>query len=204
LVDRIEFKRGLIATGVITLAIRALLIAVFPSCWSVATAQVLIGSMSSFFIPAIAAISLGIVRPKLFDRRPRRKPDLQLGRRVVAAIVVGLIGFFISNRSVFFSVAMLTIATILSLLVINPAEIDYEWARGAKDGADNRAPAKIRDLPSDRRLLIFLCCAVMFHFANAAMLPLLGEMLAKGRRRASMMFLSACVVTTQFTITLLA
>jgi MFS family permease len=44
----------------------------------------------------------------------------------------------------------------------------------------------------------------MFHFANAAMLPLLGEMLAKGRGRSSMMFMSACVVTTQFVITLLA
>jgi len=44
----------------------------------------------------------------------------------------------------------------------------------------------------------------MFHFANAAMLPLLGEMLAKGEGRSSMMFMSACVVTTQFVITLIA
>ena len=43
----------------------------------------------------------------------------------------------------------------------------------------------------------------MFHFANAAMLPLLGEMLSKGHGRASMMFMSACVVTTQMVITLL-
>ncbi len=52
--------------------------------------------------------------------------------------------------------------------------------------------------------MIFLACAVMFHFANAAMLPLLGEMLAKGRGRSSMLFMSACVVTTQMVITLLA
>jgi len=36
------------------------------------------------------------------------------------------------------------------------------------------------------------------------MLPLLGEMLAKGQGRSSMMFMSACVVTTQLVITLLA
>jgi MFS family permease len=59
-------------------------------------------------------------------------------------------------------------------------------------------------LLNDRPLLIFLVCAVMFHFANAAMLPLLGEMLAKGQGRSSMMFMSACVVTTQLVITLLA
>jgi MFS family permease len=56
----------------------------------------------------------------------------------------------------------------------------------------------------DRPLVIFLVCAVMFHFANAAMLPLLGELLAKGQGRSSMLFMSACVVTTQFVITLLA
>jgi MFS family permease len=44
----------------------------------------------------------------------------------------------------------------------------------------------------------------MFHFANAAMLPLLGEMLAKGRGRSSMLFMSACVITTQLVVTLLA
>ena len=55
-----------------------------------------------------------------------------------------------------------------------------------------------------RPLVLFLVCAVMFHFANAAMLPLLGEMLAKGQGRKSMMFMSACVVTTQLVITLLA
>jgi MFS family permease len=36
------------------------------------------------------------------------------------------------------------------------------------------------------------------------MLPLLGEMLAKGHGRTSMMFMSACVVTTQFVVVLLA
>ena len=64
--------------------------------------------------------------------------------------------------------------------------------------------AHLRVLVHDRPLLIFLCCAVLFHFANAAMLPLLGEMLAKGKGRTSMMFMSGCVVTTQLTITLLA
>jgi hypothetical protein len=59
-------------------------------------------------------------------------------------------------------------------------------------------------LLKDRSLLIFLVCAVLFHFANAAMLPLLGEMLSKGHGRASMMFMSACVVTTQVVVTLLA
>ena len=117
---------------------------------------------------------------------------------------MGVLGYFVSNRSIFFFVALSTLPTVLALLNIRPDEIDYERARGAKEGADDGQPAGVRTLLKDRPLVIFLVCAVMFHFANAAMLPLLGEMLAKGQGRSSMMFMSACVVTTQIVITLIA
>ncbi len=204
LVDRLKSKRALIAAGVIALAIGALMIAFYPAFWPVVSAQVMIGALSSFFIPAIAAISLGLVGHELFDRRQGRNQTFNSAGNVVAAVAMGLIGYLISNRAVFFFVAILAVPTILSLLLIRPDEIDYELARGARDGEDDGKPARVLDLIEDRPLLIFLCCAVMFHFANAAMLPLLGEMLARGKGRASMMFMSACVVTTQFTITLLA
>ena len=122
----------------------------------------------------------------------------------MAAISMGLLGYFISNRSIFFFVVASTVPTIFTLLMVRPAEIDYELARGAKKGDEAAKPVKAYALLKDRSLLIFLVCAVMFHFANAAMLPLLGEMLAKGQGRSSMMFMSACVVTTQFVITLLS
>jgi MFS family permease len=204
LVDRLKSKRALIAVGVVALAIGALLIALFPSFWPVVTAQMLIGAMSSFFMPAIAAISLGIVGHRVFNRRQGRNQTFNSAGNVVAAVMMGLIGYFVSNRGVFFFVVALALPTILSLFLIRPDEIDYELARGARVGEDHGNPASVLDLLRDRPLMIFLCCAVMFHFANAAMLPLLGEMLAKGKGRSSMMFMSACVVTTQFTITILA
>ena len=204
LVDRVRSKRALIAAGVLSLAIGALLIALFPSFWPVVTAQTLIGAMSSFFMPAIAAISVGMVGSEQFNRRQGRNQTFNSAGNVTAAVMMGLIGYFISNRSIFFLITVLAIPTILALTLINPDEIDYELARGAKDGRQDGAPASIGTLIRDRPLLIFLCCAVLFHFANAAMLPLLGEMLAKGKGRSSMMFMSACVVTTQLTITLLA
>ncbi len=204
LVDRLKSKRALIAAGVFGLALGALLIAFLPSFWPVVTAQVLIGAMSSVFMPAIAAISLGIVGHKLFNLRQGRNQTFNSAGNVVAAVAIGLIGYFISNRGIFFFVALLAVPTIMPLLLIRPDDIDYELARGARDDEDDGKPARVLDLIEDRPLMIFLSCAVMFHFANAAMLPLLGEMLAKGKGRTSMMFMAACVVTTQFTITLIA
>src|ERR1700683_3205532 len=117
---------------------------------------------------------------------------------------MGVLGYLISDRSIFFFVVALAVPTILVLLSIRPSEIDYELARGANDGEKGGRPESAWLLFRDRPLVLFLACAVMFHFANAAMLPLLGEMLAKGRGRSSMLFMSACVVTTQFVITLIA
>jgi predicted MFS family arabinose efflux permease len=168
------------------------------------SAQVLIGGTSSIFGPAICAVSLGIVGHRLFDRRQGRNQAFNSAGNVVAAVSMGLLGYFISNRSIFFFVLVCAFPTILALLIIRPDEIDYELARGARKGDEDAKPVRARTLFKDRPLLIFLVCAVMFHFANAAMLPLLGEMLAKGQGRNSMMFMSACVVTTQLVITLLA
>jgi MFS family permease len=204
LVDRLRSKRALIASGIVALATGASLIAFVPSFWFVMSAQVLIGGASSIFGPAICAVSLGIVGHKLFDRRQGRNQSFNSAGNVVAAVSMGLLGYFVSNRSIFFFVSACALPTLLTLLLIRPEEIDYARARGAKKGNEYGKPAGASALLQDRPLLIFLVCAVMFHFANAAMLPLLGEMLAKGQGRSSMMFMSACVVTTQLVITLIA
>jgi len=204
LVDRLRSKRTLIAVGVIALAVGALLIALLPTFWPVMSAQVLIGGTSSIFGTAICAISLGIVGHKLFDRRQGRNQTFNSAGNVVAAISMGLLGYYISNQSIFFFVAVCTLPTLFTLFLIRPDEIDYELARGAGKSDEKGKPIAAYALFKDRPLVIFLVCAVLFHFANAAMLPLLGEMLAKGKGRGSMMFMSACVVTTQLVITLLA
>jgi MFS family permease len=204
LVDQVHHKRTLIAAGIGALALGALLIAFVPTFWSVMSAQVLIGGTSSIFGPAICAISLGIVGHHLFDARQGRNQSFNSAGNVVAAVSMGVLGYLVSNRSIFFFVAVCTLPTLFALRKIRADEIDYERARGAKEDAVDGKPVGAAVLLKERPLIIFLICAVMFHFANAAMLPLLGEMLAKGHGRSSMMFMSACVVTTQFVITIIA
>jgi len=204
LVDALRSKRALVAVGVVALAAGALLIALFPSFWPVMAAQVLVGGTSSVFGPAICAMSLGIVGRAAFDTRQGRNQTFNSAGNVTAALSIGLLGYLVSNRSIFFFVVALAVPTIFVLLLIRPDEIDYEVARGANDGEKAGKAESVWVLFRDRPLVLFLVCAVMFHFANAAMLPLLGEMLAKGRGRSSMLFMSACVVTTQFVITLIA
>ncbi len=203
LVDSLRAKRALVGLAVAAIAAGALIIALCPSFWPVMGAQILIGGTSSVLIPAICAISLGLVGRAAFDARQGRNQTFNSAGNVTAAVSMGLLGYFLSNRSVFFFVVALSIPTLLILIGIRPGEIDHEVARGAVGEKAGQAES-VRVLLKDRPLVIFLVCAVLFHFANAAMLPLLGELLAKGQGRSSMLFMSACVVTTQLVITVLA
>jgi len=204
LVDSLRSKRAMVGVAIVALAAGALLTAFCPSFWPVIGAQALIGGTSSVFLPAICAISLGIVGPAAFDARQGRNQAFNSAGNVTAALCMGLLGYFISNRSIFFFVVAVAIPTILVLLMIRPEEIDYDLARGSNQEQIVGQVGSVRVLSQDQPLVLFLFCAVMFHFANAAMLPLLGEFLAKGRGRTSMLFMSACVMTTQVVITFLA
>jgi MFS family permease len=204
LVDKVRSKRAVIAAAVVALALGALSIALLPQVWPVMIAQAVIGAGSSIFIPAICAISLGVVGHRLFDRRQGRNQTFNSAGNVLAAVSMGLIGFYFSDRGIFFFVVAFAGPTLWALAGIRAGEIDHDLARGAQKAGLTHRPGRPAGLLRERGLMIFLVCAVMFHFANAAMLPLLGEMLAKGQGRASMMFMSACVVTTQIVITLIA
>ncbi|MGD0490469.1 MAG: MFS transporter [Steroidobacteraceae bacterium] len=202
--DRVRSKRALIAGGVLSLGLGALIIAAFPFFWAIMSAQTLIGAGASVFGPTVCAISLGLVGRELFDRRQGRNQTLNSAGNVVAAVSMGLIGYFFSNRGIFFFVIAFTVPTLWALSTIKADQIDYQVARGADGRDEHSAPARVLQLAESRPLIVFMICAVLFHFANAAMLPLLGEMLAKGHGRSSMMFMSACVVTTQMVVTLIA
>ncbi len=204
LIDRIRAKQALIAVGVVALAAGALLIALWPSFWVILAAQTLIGGTSSIFIPAVCAVSLGLVGHAYLDARQGRNQAFNSAGNVAAALAIGVTGYLVSNRSVFFLIILLALPTLIMVFSIRSEEIDFERARGAGKDAGQTTPASVLDLLRDRPLVIFLACAVMFHFSNAAMLPLLGERLASGQGPRAMLFMSACVVTTQVVVVLLA
>lgn len=203
LVDRLRSKRLLIAIAAAALCAGALMIAWWPNVPVVLGAQALIGGVSSVFNPAVAAIALGLVGHKLFDLRQGRNQSWNAAGNVAAAVSMGLVGTYIGPKWIFYMVLGFAIPTLLSLLLIRPEEIDYELARGARDGAD-AGRAGFKELLKDKVLLMFLACVVLFHFANAAMLPLVGEMLSAGKAKTAPLFMMGCVVVTQAVITVLA
>ena len=199
IVDRTRHKRTLLAVALGVLVLRALLLLVPPSPVSVYGAQFLISLTGPFLAPTVAAITLGIVGAKAFDRQFGRNQAFNSAGNVFAALLIAAASHLFGYRSIFILAAILTIPALISASRIDPRKIDFNRARGA-EGADQAAVAGIGSLLQDRVLVTFLLAAFLFHLGNAAMLPELGEMLAKGKPQTAAPFMSACIIVTQLVI----
>jgi MFS family permease len=200
-VDRLHYKREAIAVGVALLGIGALAIVFFDSFAEVVGAQVIMGVVGTFFPPAMAGMTLGIVGRRGLDLRIGRNETFNHAGNVFAAITAGLLGYWIARRSIFYSTAVFCVVTIVAIFFIRSNEIDFERSRGCEtgDGArkDDGAVSGFLEVLANRSLLVFTISVVLFHFANAAMLPLIGQKLSLGHPRGSSLFMAVCIVGAQ-------
>jgi MFS family permease len=201
LVDRVRAKRTILAAGVAVLTCGALLLAWNHDRPFVYTAQVLIGSASPFLAPTLAAITMGLVGQRGFDRQFGKNQSFNAAGNVAAAVGIAAVSRAFGNQAIFILTAALGVPTVLALAAIRGDQIDNDAASGGRAATSASRSESIASLASDRVLVLFLCCVFLFHFANAAMLPQLGEMLAKGSARNAAPFMSACVIVTQLVIT---
>ena len=181
LIDWTRWKRALIVAAAVAVAGGALVMSFFPKFWLVAGAQAVIGSSDAIFPAAIGAISLGIVGTTNFTRRVGRNEAFNHAGNAFTAILAGVAGWLLTPAAVLWLIAALAAASIAAALAIDPRSIDHDIARGS-DGEGDGQPSGWRVLLECKPLLIFTASITLFHFANAAMLPLLGEKLALGRR----------------------
>jgi len=203
-VDQLRSKRLILVLASAVLALGAILLSITAAPWAVYTSQVLIGGAGPFLGPTLAAITMGVVGVTFFDRQFGKNQSFNSAGNVVCALLIAGMSHFFGNRAIFITAAVLTIPTVLAIRAIKSNDIDYDLARGgAKEVDGKEVPARasvMQTLLGDRILLIFLVCAFLFHFANAAMLPQLGEMLAHGGRATAAPFMSACIIVTQVVI----
>jgi MFS family permease len=196
LVDWTRWKRGLMVAAAVAVAGGALAMSFFPNFWLIAVVQAAIGSADAIFPAAIGAISLGIVGPKMFARRVGRNEAFNHAGNAFTAIVAGIAGWLIAPGAVLWLIAGLAGGSVWAALAIDPGAIDHDLARGSVKERDGQ-PSGLRVLLECKSLLIFTAAISLFHFANAAMLPLLGEKLAQSNKGSETLFMAACIITAQ-------
>jgi len=203
LVDALRVKRALVAGSGLMVALGCLIIVLFPSFFLVIAAQMMLGAASAVIPPALAALSLGLVGRRLFPARISRNEAFNHAGNFAAALLAGTVGQWLGYHWIFYFVCVFAVASAAIVCLIRPQEIDHELARGGESGGRENWPGQpkrampFRELFRKRDLRIFLTSVVLFHFGNAAMLPMAGQVLAKTHPGADIRALSACIITAQ-------
>jgi len=206
LLDTIRSKQIVVALGATMVAAAALIIACWPNFPLVLTALVLQAITGGFLGLAIAAISLGLVGHATLGERLGRNQRFASTGGVVAAGVMGLIGYFVSYRAIFLAAAALVLPLLFALGRIQPSDIHFGRACGVPDHRGPSAPprARHRNLWKNSSLLTFAGCVFLFQMANASMLPLAGEALVYSRVSLSSLIVSALIIVPQVIVALMA
>src|SRR5205085_621520 len=119
----------------------------------------------------------------------------------IAAVGMGACGYLISNRAVFFVTVALCAPTLFALSRIRAEEIDAEQAHGGKPIRHPDEPTgTLRELARNRPLVIFACCAVLFHLANAALLPQVASIVTMRSSTWATVLVGACIVVPQLLV----
>jgi len=201
LVDATRAKRAVMAASAVLVTAASLSLPWLSSFWPVAASQATAHAAGVVFAPALAAVTLGIVGHSAFTRRIGRNETFNHAGNAFAAAAAGLAAYAWGPSVVFYLLAAMSIASLASVLAIPAAAIDHDRARGLHDAAaenkDADQPSGLTVLFTCRPLLIFAACAVLFHFANAAMLPLVGQKLALQDKNVGTTLMSACIVAAQ-------
>ena len=164
----------------------------------VAATQAIAGAAGAIFAPAVAAITLGIVGPKAFARRIGRNEAFNHAGNATAATLAGISAYFFGPIVVFWLLAAMAVASIFATLSIPADAIDHDVARGLEGDAERHdKPSGFQVLLTCKPLLIFAVATVLFHFSNAAMLPLVGQKLALVNRELGTTLMSVCIVAAQ-------
>jgi predicted MFS family arabinose efflux permease len=205
LIDATRAKRALMVVAAVAVTAASLLLPLFTNFFLVAASQATAHAAAAVFGPALAAISLGIVGHTAFTKRVGRNESFNHAGNAFAAVMAGATAYLWGPTVVFYLLAAMSAASMASVLMIPGREIDNDLARGLHDrlvddknpDADDDKPSALRVLITCKPLLIFAIAVVLFHLANAAMLPLVGQKLALQDNKLGTTFIAACIVAAQ-------
>lgn len=199
LVDAVPHKRRVLAAAAILVTLSSLAIPFLSSTIAVTAANAASGIAASAIAPALAAITLGIAGPRAFAKRVGRNEAYNHAGNAFSAALAAALGYWFGPVVVFWLMGAVALASVIATLSIPDEAIDDRLARGFDEGTGDASdqPSSFRVILASKPLLVFATTVVIFHFANAAMLPLVGQKLALLNKELGTSLMAACIVAAQ-------
>ncbi len=205
LVDAARSVRAVAVLALVAIGACAFAFAAWPVFLVVLVSRMIHAAASCALGLSLVSISLGLVGQGGMSERLGRNAAFASAGTGIAAAIMGACGYYLSDRAVFFLASALVAPAIFALLRIRGDEIGpaSDAARGAPTNPKALAVG-FGEILRSGRLVVFAVCIVLFHLANAAMLPLAASMLTLRSRDAATLMVAAAIVVPQFTVTIVS
>ncbi len=205
LVDAARSVRVVAVLALVAIGACAFAFAAWPIFPVVLFSRIVHAAASCVLGISLVSISLGLVGQGGMSERLGRNAAFASAGTGIAAAIMGACGYYLSDRAVFFLASGFVVPAIVALLWIRREEIGpaSDAARGAPTHPKALAVG-FGQILRNRRLVAFAVCLVLFHLANAAMLPLAASMLTLRSHDAATLMVAAAIVVPQFTVTLVS
>jgi MFS family permease len=172
LVDQVHRRRLSAAGALIALSASALLLCLMPTRPLVWGAQIAHALASCVMTPAIAAVTLSVCGHDGFGERLGQNTRYASLGNAASAAVLGLVASAVSEQAVFLVTAAMVVPALGSLLMIRTEDCVDPQA----DHPALRHPSEREHWPwqlfAEPALHVFAAAVVLFQLANAALLPL--------------------------------
>lgn len=206
LVDAARSERLVAGIAIILIGLSALSLAIWP-IYPVVLAAAIVHALASCALgPAMAAISLGLVGHNGIGERLGRNARFASIGNGLAAAVMGITGYLVSNRSVFLVTALLIVPALFMLARIRADEIDIARAHGGVLAAPRagRRWSDLWQLGTKRPFLVLAAGIALFHLANASMLPIMARIVTTRAGDWATVLIAACIVVPQVMVALVS
>jgi len=201
-IDQTHYKRAAVIVAGLCSVIASAVVLVSQTFWVIALSQVGSAVAGAAIVPAVNAITLGIVRQRGFNRQNGRNQAFNHAGNMVGAALSGLAGWTFGYPAIFVLAAVFGTLSIASVFLIPADLIDYGAARGLKEDEEGTKVSGYRVLIECSPLMVLAAALLAFHLGNAAMLPLYGMAVVKDAHANGPGFVALTVVMAQATMIL--
>ncbi len=203
-IDHTEKKRlVVIVTGICTV-MASFLILLSQSGLVVTFSQVATAIAGAAIGPAVAGMTLGVVRQKGFNAQNGRNQAWNHAGNVVGAGLSGWLGWKYGMPAIFDLAAVFGALAIITVLMIPEKAIDHRAARGLERGDDAADEPEgggkaegFRTLLQNKPMLVLAAALACFHLGNGAMLPLYTLAVVGAGKGNPALFTATVVVVAQ-------
>eukprot|EP01084_Bolivina_argentea_P268261 455584_1 len=200
-IDKTAHKKTLVMTVSFVAALCSNVIIVTDIFWILIIKCVVEGIAASGIDPGKGAITLGITGPDKFEKQTsKNEMSNHAGMMFFAGVCAALAYYVYPNTQwLFFTILVSGIICVICVYIIPSKLIKHDVARNisTEKHAADQDPASYCDILKDRSIMMLLVSVFTFHLGNAAVLPLVGQLVASEGGRTGVTYGIICIIIAQ-------